>query len=93
MQVNPVTFSVLKTLQIGNVPKHLAKLDPTYTAAEDKHSTNYRVRVCNKDNFKTDKQDSSVLYYIPKFVDAEFPFFFSMELVDGTIAPSRKMTI
>ena len=92
MQVNPVDFSVLKTLQIGNVPKHLAKLDPTY-AAEDKYSTNYRMRVCDETNFKTDAQDSSVLYFIPKIVDEEFPFFFSIKLADGTISPSRKMAL
>jgi len=44
-------------------------------------------------NFKTDKQDSSVLCFIPKTVDEEFPFFFGIELVDGTIRPSRKLAL
>jgi hypothetical protein len=51
------------------------------------------MRVCYMNNFKTDKQDSSVLYFIPNIVAEEFPFFFSIELADGTISASRKMAL
>ena len=51
------------------------------------------MRVCISSLFKADKQDSSVLYFIPMIAAKEFPFFLSFELVDGTISPSRKVEL
>ena len=72
--------------------KHLASIDKRYTPAE-KFSENYRMRICLENIFRIDKQDDSLVYYMPGRVDNELPFFYSFKLKDGTICPSPKVTL
>ena len=92
IEVDPVSFEVRRTLDFGNLIKHLAQQDARYAPAEE-YANNYRVRVCNSEQFKTDRRDNSIVYSAPYLVTGEFPFFFSFRIRGGNFEPSPKFAV